>query len=174
MFQAVVNEHVKLRKLSIRDAQPLYALIQKNRAALPEYGHMLPEDMTDFVRDRLAKEIIGQAYNTVILVDDEVVGSLDLHNIDTKNRRGEFGYWLDRDYQHQGIMTACVSVLVKILFEELHLNRLEIRLAATNNPSRQVAERLGFQLEGILRAFLVVDGQYEDIAIYSFLKSDLT
>lgn len=172
MFQMDVTTHIRLRKLSIRDTQPLYDLVQHNISALPEYQKMDLEDMADFVKDRLAKEIIGQAYNTVILVDDVVVGSLDLHNIDSKNRRGEFGYWLDRDFQHQGIMTQCIQALIQVLFNELRLNRLEIRVAQKNKPSRQVAQRLGFQLDGILRAYLWVDGHPVDIAVYSLLRSE--
>lgn len=172
MFQINVTEQIRLRKLSIRDTQPLYNLVQRNILELPEYQNMTLEDMADFVKDRLAKEIIGQAYNTVILVDDAVVGYLDLHHIDSKNQRGEFGYWLDRDFQHQGIMGQCIQTLTKVIFSELKLNRLEIRVAQKNKPSRQVAQRLGFQLEGVLRDYLVIDGQPENIAIYSLLRSE--
>jgi ribosomal-protein-serine acetyltransferase len=70
-------------------------------------------------------------------------------------------------------MTAAVAALVNHAFDSLQLNRLEIRTAVENAPSRAVAERLGFRFEGTLRqAYRVTDERYSDDTVYSLLRSD--
>ena len=51
-------------------------------------------------------------------------------------------------------MTKTCSYLITYLFEELKLNRIEIRCAETNRRSCAIPERLGFRLEGKLRGMV--------------------
>ena len=57
-------------------------------------------------------------------------------------------------------------------FDVLQLNRLEIRIDVDNVRSRSLAERLGFQLEGIAREAYRVGDRLNDDAVYSMLASD--
>ena len=75
--------------------------------------------------------------------------------------------------QGKGIVTKAVKRVMKIGFEDLSLNRLEIKAAVQNIRSRAIPERLGFRLEGILRQAEVVQDAFYDQALYSFLKDEL-
>jgi ribosomal-protein-serine acetyltransferase len=46
-------------------------------------------------------------------------------------------------------MTKSVSKIVNLGFDKRDLNRVEIRCAVDNGPSRAIAERLGFAQDGI-------------------------
>ena len=51
--------------------------------------------------------------------------------------------------------------------------RVEIRADVENLASRAIPERLGFQLEGVMRqSYRVVGERYSDDAVYSLLASD--
>ncbi len=70
-------------------------------------------------------------------------------------------------------MTAAVAALVDDGFDRYRLVRVEIRADVENRASRAVAERLGFQLEGVLRqSYRVLDERYSDDAVYSLLASE--
>ncbi len=177
MFITPIDDHFSIRKIAIQDAQPLFELIQQNSAYLMPYLPWLTPELTlddeiRFIQDMLTKQMSGLVYATVILEDQKVIGNLDLHQIDVNNRRGAVGYWLDAKHQGQGIMTKAVAKLVAIGFTELNLNRIEIEAVAKNKPSRRVAERLGFQLEGTLRQYVLTDGEFEDMVIYSQLQAE--
>ena len=57
-------------------------------------------------------------------------------------------------------------------FSEWDLNRVAIYAGQGNSKSRAVAERLGFNFEGILRGAEWVNDRYVDLAVYSMLKRD--
>jgi len=84
----------------------------------------------------------------------------------------EIGYWLHTGHTGRGYMTEAVGVLLGMLRTHLHVRRVEIRADAENLRSRRVAERAGFQLEGILRNHCVAaGGRLRNTCIYSWISS---
>ncbi len=63
----------------------------------------------------------------------------------------EIGYWVRRRFASQGFVTEAVRALTELAFDRLDARRVEIRTDEQNAPSRRVAERAGFTLEGILK-----------------------
>ncbi len=55
--------------------------------------------------------------------------------------------------------------LLQYGYEELNLNRLQIRIGTGNVPSNRVAEKLGFKHEGILRDGELLVSGYTDLNI---------
>ena len=41
-------------------------------------------------------------------------------------------------------MTACTKVLIRYVFEEFDINRVEIQMSTRNPKSKAIPERLGF------------------------------
>ena len=48
-------------------------------------------------------------------------------------------------------MTACTKVLIRYVFEEFDINRVEIQMSTRNPKSKAIPERLGFTQEGVLK-----------------------
>lgn len=92
-------------------------------------------------------------------------------NSDYINRKVEIGYWLLPEYQHKGIMTRCVRVVVNWAVNMLGIKRIAICCADGNNESNAIPKRLGFRFEGIQRCGeLLSSGEYADINVYSFIS----
>lgn len=97
-----------------------------------------------------------------------LLGGTGLHRIDWAVRKFEIGYWIRPDAAGQGHVGEAVRVLTALAFDQLAARRVEIRCDARNVRSRGVAERCGFELEGVLRRDgLGVDGSERDTAVYS-------
>ena len=97
-----------------------------------------------------------------------LLGGTGLHRIDWAVRKFEIGYWLRPELQGQGLASECVQLLCKMAFDALRARRVEIRCDTRNTRSRAVAERCGFELEGVLRReSLGVDGEPRDTAVYA-------
>ncbi len=93
--------------------------------------------------------------------------------VDRANRSAAIGYWLDEDSGGKGVMTAGVAAVVEDGFHRYRLVRVEIRADVHNRASRAIPERLGFQLEGVMRQSYHVAGErFSDDAVYSLLASD--
>ena len=97
-----------------------------------------------------------------------LLGGTGLHRMDWAVRRFEIGYWIRPEAAGQGHVSEAVKLLVAMAFGLLAARRIEIRCDPRNVKSRAVAERCGFELEGILRnETLGVDGHPRDTCVYS-------
>ncbi len=79
---------------------------------------------------------------------------------------------LDERFQGRGIISRALAKVLEHAFTDLAFNRIELRCIVTNTPSRRVAERAGFVLEGQLRQAEFLDGRFQDDLVYSLLASE--
>lgn len=88
---------------------------------------------------------------------------------------GEVGYWLRRDARGRGLTTRAIRLVSQWAFDTLGCQRLQLRADKDNVPSLRVAEKAGFQREGVLRAvhFNARVNRRVDYVMYSLLPADL-
>jgi len=82
---------------------------------------------------------------------NDFIGTASLHRINWKISKCEIGYWINTQYSGKGYMTETVSELINLGFQQFKFRRIEIRCESNNTKSRSIPEKLGFELEGILR-----------------------
>ncbi|CAG9001609.1 MAG: hypothetical protein CENE_03632 [Candidatus Celerinatantimonas neptuna] len=75
---------------------------------------------------------------------DSFAGVLSLIKLD--GLPFSLGYWLRQKATGQGYMTESIHLLEDYVHRFLQINDLQIRVAASNGPSRRVAERCGYRL----------------------------
>ena len=80
-----------------------------------------------------------------------LIGKGGFHTIVWDVPKLEIGYWVRTSLAGRGYCTEAVIALVAFAKRELGAKRLEICCDPRNQKSRNVAERCGFTLEGILR-----------------------
>lgn len=103
----------------------------------------------------------------------QFIGSSGLHRIDWQIRKFEIGYWCRTRFTGKGYITEAVKGITVFAFQFLEANRVEIRCDEKNTRSRKVAERVGYQLEGILRNHeFSVDGHLRNTCIYAMTPED--
>ena len=71
----------------------------------------------------------------------------------------------------RGLMTRAVRLLCDWLFRE-GIGRLELRTHPDNEPSQRLAERAGFQREGLERKSIWLHGRRQDAIVWSLLPDD--
>lgn len=132
------------------------------------------EDSETVLRHQLAKFILRSDLVYQIYArnaDDRpgrLLGGTGLHRFDWTVRRFEIGYWIRSSAQGQGYVSEAVLALARMAFEELRARRVEIRMDQNNVRSRAVAERCGFEFEGVLRRdSLSPSGEARDTRVYS-------
>jgi ribosomal-protein-alanine N-acetyltransferase len=91
------------------------------------------------------------------------IGQITLGGIVFGAYRGaHIGYWIDQRYANRGYTTRAVKALTFFAFNELKLHRIEINLRPENGPSRKVAEKSGYQFEGVRPRYLHIAGDWRD------------
>ncbi len=104
--------------------------------------------------------------------EGEVIGSIGM-GVD-ESKIGRIGYWCASDRRGQGITTRALRRLCRYALDELGLERLELITDPDNQASQRVAEKVGFQREGVLRAHLLTrDGRRRDSVMFSLLPEEL-
>lgn len=104
--------------------------------------------------------------------DQTLVGVINLLGVHQWNRSADISFALDFRFRGRGIMTQACRSLCSFAFASLQLNRLQIECDIANSPSRAVAERLGFTLEGIVRDRYRSQNGFRDCALYSLLARE--
>ncbi|MRX74320.1 GNAT family N-acetyltransferase [Bacillus lacus] len=101
----------------------------------------------------------------------EFLASSGLHRINWEARCFEIGYWISSKYEGMGYMTEAVEGIIHFAKTELDARRIEIRVNSDNVKSRRIPEKLGFQLEGILRRndLSLTDQSPRDTCIFSLI-----
>ena len=108
-----------------------------------------------------------------IYLDSVFIGLISILNIAQQHKRAEIGYWLDTKYTGKGYMQEAVSLVETELFNN-NFNRLVIHTDVLNIKSANVARKMGYIHEGILRQEIYSEpnNRYRDINVFSKLKSD--
>jgi ribosomal-protein-alanine N-acetyltransferase len=83
----------------------------------------------------------------------------------------ELAYLAQQAARGHGTMTRAIKLLCAWLFEQ-GIGRLEVRTHPDNDPSQRLAERCGFQREGLERRSIWLHGRREDAVVWSLLPDD--
>jgi ribosomal-protein-serine acetyltransferase len=82
------------------------------------------------------------------------------------------GYWLDAGFVGRGLVTRAVTAVLDHAFGPLGLDRVGLRTVIDNALSRNVAERLGFTQEGVLREYAAFPDERRDLVLYGLLAPE--
>lgn len=104
--------------------------------------------------------------------DGRLIGMIGLGRREA--RSAEIGYWLAPAVRGRGLMGRAVNAVVDHAFDPdgLGLEHLFWQAFVGNQPSRRVAERAGFTIEGAIRGFGVQRGARRDAWVGTLLSTD--
>ncbi len=174
----IVSDSLKLRLIHLDDAQEIFNIIDNQRQYL---GKWLPfvactqkvDDTINFIKNVSQQADNDITYVFSILFNHQIVGLINLKILDEINHKAEFGYWISKDYQKRGIITQSLESLCNYVFNQLGINRIQIKCAVDNKLSKKVPKNLQFIFEGIEREGAWLEGNtYSDLEIYSMLKKE--
>ena len=134
-----------------------------------------PEAMAAEIERRLALQAAGSMLPFAVLdAQGRVVGMTTYMNIDATHRRVEIGStWYAQSTQRSALNTECKRMLLGHAFEALECIAVEFRTHRLNTQSRRAIERLGAQLDGVLRAHMrLPNGTLRDTAVYSITAEE--
>jgi ribosomal-protein-alanine N-acetyltransferase len=177
----VTAEKVTLRLPQMADYEEWAALREESRDFLVPWEPTWPVD--DLTRSSYRRRMrrysedqrndLSYPYFIFSNEDQKLVGGLTLTNV----RRGvaqaaSLGYWMGAPYSGQGYMSAAVRALVPFAFATLKLHRIEAACIPENAASVHLLERTAFVREGYARAYLCINGTWQDHLLYAQVRSE--
>lgn len=177
-MQLVVDNRLSLQLVDECHIDELYKLINDNREHLRQWLPWVDRMenrsfIVSFIENAGKLNKAGKEFAFVIFLDNVMVGRIGIYKIDDSNKTGEIGYWIAAKAQGQNIITRACERILRFCFENLHLNRIEIKCAADNVRSEAIPQKLGFVYEGLLReAEQSGENKFTDLKLYSSLRRD--
>lgn len=102
-----------------------------------------------------------------------IIGSVSFSNIQQNaDRCCKIGYKLIPGYWHKGFATEALSFLLPVIHKDCRIHRIEADILPSNEASKKLASRLGFEYEGIARSSHCINGVWCDHERYAFIFND--
>jgi ribosomal-protein-alanine N-acetyltransferase len=116
----------------------------------------------------------GVEYQWIILESQTgaCIGTIALR---VKGHAADFGYFLGRSFWGRGLAFDAAAAVLQWLDTQSHILRIWATVDSENLRSRRLLERLGLQLEGVMRCATFrpnIGGPPRDTAIYARTKND--
>ena len=164
---------VTLRMWRPEDAPAVYAACQDPLLArfvpIPQpYGE---DDARTFIEARRRDWDGGdeQGFAIVDASTDELLGSMSRHG--PAGHRATFGYWLAPHARGRGVATRSLRLIVDWTLATTEAIRLDLYTDVENDASGRVAERAGFEREGIRRGWILDrEGRPMDVLSYVIVR----
>lgn len=175
--QTLLTDRLILRRFYMTDAEAMY----RNWASDPEVTKFLmwqPHPSVEESRRILAEwsnHYVNHAYYVWAIVwkeTEEPIGCISVNTIEEKTRCMTIGYCLGRAWWQRGIMTEAFRAVIRFLFEQVGVNRIEARHDPDNPASGAVMKNSGLIYEGTLRQAMLSNRGITDACMYSILKEE--
>ncbi|MCD9877442.1 GNAT family N-acetyltransferase [Streptomyces guryensis] len=124
----------------------------------------------------------GIVFAVTEFLTQRLVGIVHLQNTDWRVRSSEIAYVVAPWARGEGYASEAALATAQWLFHDRNFERLELRTAADNTASQQVAQKIGCISEGVLRNAWIArtrggDGEWTDVRtdviVWSLLPEDL-
>ena len=171
---------IYVRRLTPDDAPAQLELLVRNRDFFKPFEPRRPAEQWTVAAQRellraIEERTTGEEYAFgVFLADhDELIGRVNLSNIVRRAFQNAYlGYYLDRERNGRGFMTAAVATVARFAFESARLHRIQAAVMPENVGSIRVVEKVGFRYEGLARNYLRIDGRWRDHKLYALTAED--
>ena len=121
----------------------------------------------------------GKGYAFMIFLRNEdgkpniLIGGITLSEVQRGiAQKGTLGYWMGEPYAGRGYMTEAAALVCDFALDKLKLNRIEASCMPQNEPSKSLLRRIGFEEEGYAKAYLQINGQWEDHLLWGKTKEE--
>ena len=166
-----------LRPLKMRDAKDIFAYASDPdvaRYVLWE-PHKSIADTRNYIRyiRALYHRGLPASWAVTLRKSGQVIGTIGFMWYSDVNSAAEIGYSFSKAHWNMGYATEALRAVIGSVFRTLPVNRLEAQHDVRNPASGRVMEKCGMRKEGVLRQRIRNKGEFVDVALWSFLRTDL-
>jgi len=177
-FPVLESENIVLKKIEEIDLEELFSIYSNDNVF--KYCGIIPKKNKETVKNMI--EHFERDYNKKSRIkwgiyykqdNMKLVGIIEVFDINQKINMVTIGYFLAEAYWGKGIATESLKVLVRYLFENVEVNRIQAEVMPENNESKKVLTKNGFIKEGTLRQASLWSGKgVVDLEVYGLLYQD--
>lgn len=185
MFSSKKNISLNTSRLSLRlvDISLTRDIVEYIKLNKDFHKHAMPERMDFYYTTEGQRTIISQEHKNskdgkshrLYAFDDQnnLVADILIGDVKTgKVASCSIGIKVSKDQLRKGYATEILNEIIRFCFFGLNVYRIEANILENNFASISLFEKLGFVKEGISRAYLFTNGDWQDHLRYSLLKPE--
>lgn len=172
-------DSVIIEPISKDDDEGFFRLIDAERARLSTYFPQTTSRCPDkrstrrYIKEMITSATERELYCFVLrdYEGGDPVGAVFLKQFDWSIPKCETAYFISSVYEGHGLSTLGLIWAADFAFSNLGVNKLYARIDLENTPSVRVAEKCGFEREGLIRHdFRTNDGRLIDVLYYGKVR----
>lgn len=177
-FPKIETNRFLLREIGTEDIKEIFDIYSNSETL--RYQNM--EHMNELNEAEEYVNFISTGYQNKIFIrwgitekgNNQVIGLIALHHIESGNRKVSIGYILNERFWKQGVMTETVGTVIDYLFNDFNINRIEAEIHPENIASIRLCEKLGFKKERLKEECILNNykNEFEDRLIYGIIRRD--
>jgi len=180
LFDELRGERIIIRPYREEDATDLQEAVDESRDHIRPWlpfadEHQTVDESRVWINGQRAQWILRKNMNCCVVdaATGHFLGGVGLMVLSWEIRSFEIGYWLRKSAEGHGYMTEAVRLLTDFAMGKLEANRIMIQCDERNTHSANVARRLGYVQEGLLRnEFQSPDGGVRNTLVFSLIPED--
>lgn len=170
LFHGLEGKTLRFRPLDVNDVLQIHSYTSDEDASRFIGWKLMktPEETLRHIEEMRKREAAGtHIYASIILEETkELIGTAMIFNFDLEARHAEIGYVLHPKHWGRGYGTEVISMMDDFAFDTLHLHKLHAQVVEANTGSLRILQKNGYQLEGRLRDYYLIDSRYQDALLY--------
>lgn len=135
-----------------------------------------PPDVLAKWMNQLLQESEGMkmTFAVKLLESDQIIGSTSYGNIEWSEKNIEIGWtWIGKPFIGAGINKHMKFLMLSHAFDQMNIERLELRTDELNVRSRKAMEKIGAKHDATLRSHRYTRGdRRRDTVVYSILREE--
>ena len=161
----------KIRPVSVNDAKDMVEI--KTAAGVIETTLGLPSERYEKYQ-KLWLEVDPNVH-TLVVEDTErnkmvALGSLFIDQSPRKRHVASIALLVHPEYQRKGLGEKLLTAILDIADQWLMLKRVELTVIEGNEAAIALYQKLGFEIEGVIKAAVISEGQYKNEIIMGRLR----
>lgn len=170
----LASEKIFLRPLTLIDVNETYL------SWLQDVKVMQGIATSGYTIDKLIEYVSPRLNNPQVaffaIIDNETkkhIGNVKIDFHDEKANVSELGLLIgDKNYWGKGIGYDACKLAIKYGFEVMKLRKIYLAVYESNPNAKKLYEKLGFQLEGVLRKHVYSNGGFQDKYLMGIFKEE--
>ena len=147
---------------------------QVNNRNVMAYWFEEPYESFDELEELYSRHIHDNAERRFVVENTkkELIGLVELIEIDYIHRRAEFQIIIAPNHQGKGFARTCINKALDYSFSIFNLHKIYLSVAVENEKALHLYQQCGFAEEGHLIGEFFIEGQYRDVKRMYILQAD--
>lgn len=171
------GEKVLLRRFKFADIEPFFRNLASDEKSL-QYLNFPPHRNTYTTKNTLEKWILEYDYPDTYVwcieprEEGEAAGSILVTRFNKEDFVARVGYYIGSKFWGRGYVTEALGLVIKFLFEQVGVVKVECECASQNTASERVMQKCGMKFEKSRQRSAVNNIGVCDTLVYGIYYSD--